>query len=79
MKIWVLASALWLGIVFAWTFDFHEGRFGGFGVSVFTGKYLTPHVALALATVLLYLILCGWVVPLCVGLYRLTVRLTHRW
>src|ERR1035438_3071724 len=75
---WLTASALWFAMVVAWTFDFHERHFGGFGVVVPTGKYLTPRIALALASTLFYLILFGWIIPLCVGLWRLTLRLTHR-
>lgn len=80
VKVWHLftISALWLGIVVAWTFDFHERRFGGFGVFVDTGKYLTPRVALAVASTLLYLILFGWVMPLSIGLLRLALRFKHR-
>ena len=75
---WLTASALWFAMVVAWTFDFHERHFGGFGVVVPTEKYLTPRIALALASTLFYLILFGWIIPLCVGLWRLTLRLTHR-
>ena len=75
---WFAASALWLCLVVAWTFDFHEGSFGGFGVTVATGKYMTPHVAFVLASILMYLILFGWVILLCAGLWSLTLRRTHR-
>jgi hypothetical protein len=80
MKVWhrFTASALWLGLVVGWTFDFHEHRFGSFGVGVFTGKYLTPRVAMALASTLLYLILFGWLMPLSIGLSRLALRFGHR-
>ena len=80
MKIWYwfAASAVWLGFVVVWTFDFHEGRIGGFGLYIKTGRHLTPQMAFALASVLLYLILFGWIIPLCVGLWRLALRLTHR-
>jgi hypothetical protein len=71
---WFAASALWLGLIFAWTFDFHEGNFGGFGVGINTGKHLTPQTGFALAPVLLDLMLFGWVIPLCIGLWRLTLR-----
>jgi hypothetical protein len=75
---WFAASALWLLLVIAWTFDFHERAFGSFGISVQTGRYITPQTAFTLASLLLYLILFGWVIPLCIGLWRLVLRLTHR-
>ena len=56
---WFTASVVWLAIVVAWAFDFHERRLGGFGVEVPTGKYLPPTLSLALASMLLYVILCG--------------------
>ena len=79
MKVWhwFTASALWLGFVVGWIFDFHERRFGGFGVGVFTGKHLTPRVAMALASTLLCLILFGWLIPLFIGLSRLAMRFRH--
>ena len=47
-------------------------------VGIDTGKYTPRRLALGLATALVYLILFGWIIPLCVGVWRLSLRLTHR-
>jgi hypothetical protein len=72
MKVWgwFAASALWLALVAAARFDFVVG--------VETGKYIPRRLALGLASSLMYLILLGWIIPLCIGMWRLTLRLTHR-
>lgn len=67
---WFAASALWLCLVAWWT------AFGSFGVAV-TAKHFKPETVFAVASALLNLLLFGWVIPLCFGLWRLTQRLTH--
>ena len=80
MKIWgwFVFAALWLGAVVATTFDFAAGRFGGFSVSIETGKWLPEQLGFPLAAVLLYLILFGWLIPLSIGFLRTVLSLKNR-
>jgi hypothetical protein len=72
MKVWgwFAASALWLVLIAAARFDFVVG--------VQTGKYIPRRLALGFASTLMHLIFFGWIIPLFIGLWRLTLRLTHR-
>lgn len=67
---WFAASALWLVLLAAAKFDFVVG--------VDTGKYISHRLALWLASSPMYVLIFGWIIPLCIGLWRLTLRLTHR-
>ena len=67
---WFAVSALWLALLAASRFEFN--------VAVRSGRYLPHWLALPLVAALFYLVLFGWVIPLCVGLWRLRLRLTHR-
>ena len=66
---WLLASALWLALVLA--------ARGDLAVAVTPDKFISPRIALGLATSLVYLTLFGWIIPLSVGLWRLGLSFRH--